>query len=128
MRHTIVLICPKIAYVFPGGLSGKEPACQCRRHKRCGFYHWRPEDLLEKETATHSSILAWRIPWTEEPGGLQFIWSQWVERYWSDLGMWKLHFPAPLPFKDTYSLKQSHLKFQVMSEKKQRVYNFIWKK
>ena len=30
-----------------------------------------PEDPLEKETAPHSSILAWRIPWTEEPGGLQ---------------------------------------------------------
>ena len=30
------------------------------------------EDLLEKEMATHSSILAWRIPWTEEPDGLQF--------------------------------------------------------
>ena len=29
------------------------------------------EDILEKEMATHSSILAWRIPWTEEPGGLQ---------------------------------------------------------
>ena len=29
------------------------------------------EDLLEKETATHSSILAWKIPWTEEPGRLQ---------------------------------------------------------
>ena len=29
------------------------------------------EDPLEKEKATHSSILAWRIPWTEEPGGLQ---------------------------------------------------------
>ena len=29
------------------------------------------EDLLEKEMATHSSILAWKIPWTEEPGGLQ---------------------------------------------------------
>ena len=29
------------------------------------------EDLLEKGTATHSSILAWRIPWIEEPGGLQ---------------------------------------------------------
>ena len=28
------------------------------------------EDLLEKEMATHSSVLAWRIPWTEEPGGL----------------------------------------------------------
>ena len=29
------------------------------------------EDTLEKETATHSSVLAWRIPWTEEPGRLQ---------------------------------------------------------
>ena len=29
------------------------------------------KDLLEKEMATHSSILAWEIPWTEEPGGLQ---------------------------------------------------------
>ena len=29
------------------------------------------EDLLEKEVATHSRILAWRIPWTEDPGGLQ---------------------------------------------------------
>ena len=34
------------------------------------------EDLLEKEMATHSSILAWRIPWTEEPRGLQFMGSQ----------------------------------------------------
>ena len=31
------------------------------------------EDPLEKGIATHSSILAWRIPWTEEPGGLQFM-------------------------------------------------------
>ena len=34
------------------------------------------EDLLEKEMATHSNILAWRIPWTEEPGGLQSMGSQ----------------------------------------------------
>ena len=34
------------------------------------------EDPLEKEMATHSSILAWKIPWTEEPGGLQFRQSQ----------------------------------------------------
>ena len=34
------------------------------------------EDPLEKEMATQSSILAWRIPWTEEPGGLQPMWSQ----------------------------------------------------
>ena len=34
------------------------------------------EDPLEKEMATHSRILAWRIPWTEEPGGLQSVGSQ----------------------------------------------------
>ena len=34
------------------------------------------ENPLEKELATHSSILAWRIPWTEEPGRLQFMGSQ----------------------------------------------------
>ena len=35
-----------------------------------------PEDPLEKERATHSSILAWEIPWTEEPSGLQLMGSQ----------------------------------------------------
>ena len=34
------------------------------------------EDPLEKEMASHSNILAWRIPWTEEPGGLQSVDSQ----------------------------------------------------
>ena len=38
------------------------------------FLVW--EDLLEKEMATHSSTLSWKIPWTEEPGGLQATWSQ----------------------------------------------------
>ena len=37
------------------------------------------EDPLEKEMATHSSTLAWRIPWTEEPGGLQSMGAQRVE-------------------------------------------------
>ena len=55
--------------------SGKEPACQCRRHKRRGQALDR-EDPLEEEMVNHSSILAWRIPWTEEPGGLQSIGSQ----------------------------------------------------
>ena len=58
----------------PGGSSGEEPARQCRKHKRPGFDPWvNGEDPLEKEMATHSSILAWRIPWTEEPGGPQSI-------------------------------------------------------
>ena len=41
------------------------------------------EDLLEKGMTTHSSILAWRIPWTEEPGGLQSIGSQRVRHDWT---------------------------------------------
>ena len=41
------------------------------------------EDPLEKETAAHFSILAWRIPWTEEPGGLQFMGSQRVGHDWA---------------------------------------------
>ena len=41
------------------------------------------EDPLEKEMATHSSILAWEIPWTEEPGGLQSMGSQRVRRDWA---------------------------------------------
>ena len=53
---------------FPGGSDGKVSACNA------GSLGW--EDLLEKKTAPHSSTLAWRIPWTEEPGGLQFMGSQ----------------------------------------------------
>ena len=40
------------------------------------------EDPLEKGMATHSSVLAWRIPWTEEPGGLQSMGSHRVGRDW----------------------------------------------
>ena len=43
---------------------------------------WTWEDPLEKEMATHSSILAWRIPWTEEPGGPQSMGSQRVGHGW----------------------------------------------
>ena len=46
----------------------KESACQCRR---CRLDIWIGKTPLEKKIATHSSILAWEIPWTEEPGRLQ---------------------------------------------------------
>ena len=52
----------------PSWLRGKEPTCQCKG-LGLGFLVW--EDALEKEMTTHCSILAWRIPWPEEPGGLQ---------------------------------------------------------
>ena len=58
---------------FPGGASGKEPVCQCRR---CRFDPRVGTIPLEKEKVTHFSILAWRIPWKEEPGGLQPMGSQ----------------------------------------------------
>ena len=61
---------------FPGGNSGKEPACQCRRCKRCVFDPWVRKIPLEEGMAIHSSILAWRILWIQEPGELQSIGSQ----------------------------------------------------
>ena len=47
------------------------PAMQATQVQRLG-----QEDALEKGMATHSTILAWKIPWTEEPGELQFMGSQ----------------------------------------------------
>ena len=53
---------------LPGGTGGKGPVYACRRP---GFDPWVGKIPLEEEMATHCSILAWRILWTEEPGGLQ---------------------------------------------------------
>ena len=61
---------------FPGGASGKEPTRQCWRRKKHWFDSWVREDALEEGAAAHTSIVAWRIPWTEEPGGLQSMGSQ----------------------------------------------------
>ena len=55
---------------FPDGASGKESACQCRRQEETKLPSLGQEDPLEKEVATHSSSLAWKIPYTEEPAGL----------------------------------------------------------
>ena len=52
---------------FPGGSDGKESTCNGETWVQ--FLCW--EDSPEEGTATHSSILAQRMPWTEEPGGLQ---------------------------------------------------------
>ena len=65
------------------GTNGKEPTSQCRRCKRCGIWSQGWEDPLEEGMAIHSSILTWRIPWTEEPGGLQSIGSQRVGHNWA---------------------------------------------
>ena len=62
---------PHISCSFPSWLSGKKSAYQETLVRSLGG-----EDPLEEEMATLSSILAWRIPWTEEPGGLQSMGSQ----------------------------------------------------
>ena len=54
---------------FPGGSDGKQSACNAGDP---GLIPGQ-EDALEKGMATHSNILAWRIPCTEDPGGLQSI-------------------------------------------------------
>ena len=65
---------------FPGGSAVKNlPA-------NAGDWVWSlgGEDTLEEGMATHSSILAWRIPWTEKPGGLQFVGLQKIQTKLSD--------------------------------------------
>ena len=52
---------------FPGSSDGEESACNARDRIRS----LSQEDPLEKGMATHSPLFAWRIPWTEEPGGLK---------------------------------------------------------
>ena len=57
---------------FPDGSVVKNPPAM----QETQVQSLSPEDPLEKDMATHSSILAWRTPWTEEPGGLQPMGSQ----------------------------------------------------
>ena len=61
---------------FPGGSEVKNPSDRQRTH----VLSLDQEDLLEKEMATHSSTLAWKILWTEEPGRLQSMWSDTTEQ------------------------------------------------
>ena len=60
---------------FQGGTGGKESAYSAGDVRDTGSIPGS-EDTLEEGMTTHSSILAWRIPWTEEPGGLQSTESQ----------------------------------------------------
>ena len=64
------ICCTAMCIYIPGGSAVKTPpAMQEMQQMQGQSLGW--EDHLEQELATHSRILAWRIPWTEEPGGLQ---------------------------------------------------------
>ena len=64
---------------FPGGSVAKNPPAM----QEAWVWSLGQEDLMKEEMSTHSSILAWEIPWTEEPGGLQSIGLQRVGYYWA---------------------------------------------
>ena len=80
--------------------GGKESANQRRRCKRHRFNPWVGRNPLEEGMVTCCSVLAWRIPWTEEPGGLQFIGLQRAGHDWSNLahtqGRWEPYFSDKL--------------------------------
>ena len=72
---------------FSDDASGKEPACQSTEHETWVWsLGW--EDPMEEDMATHSSILAWRIPWTEEIGRL---WSTGSQKSWPWLKQLRKH-------------------------------------
>ena len=69
---------------FPGGSAVKNPPAK-QELQELRFQSLGREDPPEEGMATHSSILAWRISWTEESGGLQSTGSRRIGRDWSDL-------------------------------------------
>ena len=75
--------------------SGKIPAWKRRHETR--IQSLSAEDPLKEDMATHSSILAWSIPWTEKPGRLQPMESQRVRHNWSDLACTQEHLTGDLP-------------------------------
>ena len=78
---------------FPSGLVSKESACSAgSRETLVLSLGW--EDPLEKRMATHSSVLAWRTPWTGEPGRLQSMGLQRVGHDWSDLARTWVQLPT----------------------------------
>ena len=76
---------------FSVGTSGKEPTSQCRRHKQTGVQSLSWEDSLGEGIAPLSSVLAYRIPWTEEPGVLQSVGTQRVRHNWSNLACTQMY-------------------------------------
>ena len=76
----IIVILASMPWGFPGGFVIKNPPPSARDAGDAdSSLEWMQEDPLEKEMTTHSSILVWEIPWSEEPGGLQSMGPQRVE-------------------------------------------------
>ena len=92
------LFCPwdflgKDSYLrgFPGSTSGKEPTCQCRRHKRCGFDSWVRKIPWQRAWQPTPVILPGESHGQRSLVGLQFIESQRVRHDWSDFTRMHAH-------------------------------------
>ena len=92
-KHWGINSAPSIMHLLSAGTARDESLCwaslvaQLVKNPPALRETWVPslcwEDALEERMAIHSSILAWRIPWTEEPGRLQFMESQRVGHDWA---------------------------------------------
>ena len=97
VSHCLICVCIPIMWGFPDGTSGKESTCQSRRHKRRSFDPWIRKIPWRREwMAIHSSILAWRIPWTKELGRLWSVGLQRVGHNWSNSVHTHAHTPIML--------------------------------
>ena len=67
-----ICVCVCVCIDFPGGTGGKEPICQCRRHKSHGFDPWVSEIPWRKAWKPTPLFLPRQFPCTKEAGGLQF--------------------------------------------------------
>ena len=76
---------------FPGDISGKEPPANAGDLRDMGSIPGWGRSPWREYMANHSNILAWRIPWTDELGGLQSKGSQRVRCDWSDLAQAHTH-------------------------------------
>ena len=112
----------------PGGSDGKESACNIK----VWFLGW--EEPLEKGMSTHSSILDWKIPWTEKPGGVQPIglWRVTISACMTNAQLtsysmvknWKLPFSNQEQHKNAHSchfyLKVFDVKAKVIRQRKEK--------
>ena len=106
-------------------LSGKEFILPM---PETGFRSLGREDLLEEEMATYFSVLAWEIPWTEEPGGLQSMGLQRVGDHWDTKWQQILHSsPDLLPHATTTHPKEQKQSREFISQLKIFTsYSWIW--
>ena len=97
LSHTDIVLTLSTIYTmarkcgFPAGTRGKEPACQCRRHKRHRFHPWVGKIPWRRAWQPTPVFLPGESPWTEEPGRLQSIglqrvghnWRDWAQEMWN---------------------------------------------